>query len=145
MKDTHPQPHAGRARRVKALIIKESLQIVRDPSSIMIAFILPLILLFLFGYGVSLDARRVGLGVVMEDTAPEARRLAAAYQATPFFDAHIALDRHALEDAVVSGRLRGLVVIPQDFSRAFHTPGRAAQLQVITDGSETNTANYVAN
>jgi ABC-2 type transport system permease protein len=145
MKDTHPQPHAGRARRVKALIIKESLQIVRDPSSIMIAFILPLILLFLFGYGVSLDARRVGLGVVMEDTAPEARRLAAAYQATPFFDAHIALDRHALEDAVVSGRLRGLVVIPQDFSRALHTPGRAAQLQVITDGSETNTANYVAN
>ena len=136
---------AGRARRLKALIIKESLQIVRDPSSILIAFVLPLILLFLFGYGVSLDARQVRLGVVLEDTGPEARRLAAAYQATPFFDTRIALDRHALEPELVSGRLRGLVIIPQDFARALHTPGAAARIQVITDGSETNTANYVAN
>lgn len=136
---------AGRARRLKALIVKESLQIVRDPSSILIAFVLPLILLFLFGYGVSLDARQVRLGVVLEDTGPEARRLAAAYLATPFFDARAARDRHALEDDLVSGRLRGLVIIPQDFSRALHTPGTAARIQVITDGSETNTANYVAN
>ena len=50
---------AGRMRRLKALIVKESLQVVRDPSSILIAFVLPLILLFLFGYGVSLDARQV--------------------------------------------------------------------------------------
>jgi len=136
---------AGRARRLKALIIKESLQIVRDPSSILIAFVLPLILLFLFGYGVSLDARQVRLGVVLEDTGPEARRLAAAYLGTPFFDARAAFDRHALEPELVSGRLRGLVIIPQDFARALHTPGAAARIQVITDGSETNTANYVAN
>ena len=136
---------AGRARRLKALIIKESLQIVRDPSSILIAFILPLILLFLFGYGVSLDARQVRLGVVLEDTGPEARRLAAAYLGTPFFEARAAFDRHALEPELVSGRLRGLVVIPQDFARALHTPGATARIQVITDGSETNTANYVAN
>ena len=56
---------AGRMRRLKALIVKESLQVVRDPSSILIAFVLPLILLFLFGYGVSLDARQVRLGVVL--------------------------------------------------------------------------------
>ena len=136
---------AGRARRLKALIIKESLQIVRDPSSILIAFVLPLILLFLFGYGVSLDARQVRLGVVLEDTGPEARRLAAAYLGTPFFDTRAAFDRHALEPELVSGRLRGLVIIPQDFARALHTPGAAARIQVITDGSETNTANYVAN
>jgi ABC-2 type transport system permease protein len=136
---------AGRARRLKALMVKESLQIVRDPSSILIAFVLPLILLFLFGYGVSLDARQVRLGVVLEDTGPEAHRLAAAFQATPFFDTLTALERRTLEPDLVSGRLRGLVIIPQDFARALHTPGVTARVQVITDGSETNTTNYVAN
>ncbi|MCB2166637.1 MAG: ABC transporter permease [Deltaproteobacteria bacterium] len=136
---------AGRARRLKALIIKESLQVVRDPSSILIAFVLPLILLFLFGYGVSLDARQVRLGVVLEDTSPEARRLAAAFQATPFFDVRTALARRALEPDLVSGRLRGMVIIPQNFTRDLLTPGVTARIQVVTDGSETNTANYVAN
>jgi ABC-2 type transport system permease protein len=127
------------------LIVKESLQVVRDPSSILIAFVLPLILLFLFGYGVSLDAREVRLGVVLEDTGPEARRLAAAFHATPFFDARTALHRHEMASDLTSGRIRGMVVIPQDFSQTLHAPGVAARVQVITDGSETNTANYVAN
>jgi len=137
--------HGGRALRLKALIVKESLQVVRDPSSILIAFILPLILLFLFGYGVSLDARQVRLGVIMEDSSPEARRLVASFQATPFFDARTGLDRHTLEPELVSSRLRGIVIIPQDFTRSLYAPGTTAQVQLITDGSETNTANYVAN
>jgi len=145
MKPRQSHLHAGRARRMKALIFKESLQIVRDPSSILIAFILPLILLFLFGYGVSLDARQVRLGVVLEDMSPEARSLAAAYQATPFFNVTTALERQALEEDLVSGRLRGLLIIPRDFARDLHTPGVTARVQVVTDGSETNTANYVAN
>jgi ABC-2 type transport system permease protein len=144
--NTAPTSHrAGRARRLKALIVKESLQIVRDPSSILIAFVLPLILLFLFGYGVSLDARQVRLGVALEDSAPEARRLAAAFEATPFFDARLAHHRRALEDDLVSGRLRGLLVIPSDFTRRLRTPGQTARVQLLADGSETNTANYVAN
>lgn len=138
-------PRVGRARRLKALIVKESLQVVRDPSSILIAFVLPLILLFLFGYGVSLDARQVRLGIVLEDSSPEARRLAASFQATPFFDTRTAQDRHRLESDLVSSRLRGIVIIPQDFARSLHAPGTTAQVQLITDGSETNTANYVAN
>jgi len=135
----------GRARRLKALIVKESLQVVRDPSSILIAFVLPLILLFLFGYGVSLDARDVRLGVVLEDTGPEARRLAGAFLATPFFDTRTALHRRDLEADLTSGRIRGMVVIPQDFAQALNAPGVTATIQLIADGSETNTANYVAN
>ncbi len=57
---------SGRTRRIIALVRKESYQIIRDPSSILIAFVLPLILLFLFGYGVSLDATRTRIGVVVE-------------------------------------------------------------------------------
>ena len=54
------------AQRLRALTKKEALQIVRDPSSIVIAFILPLTLLFLFGYGLSLDARGIRLGIALE-------------------------------------------------------------------------------
>lgn len=135
----------GQPRRLKALIVKESLQVVRDPSSILIAFVLPLILLFLFGYGVSLDAREVRLGVALEDTGPEARRLAGAFRATPFFDTRTALNRRELEADLTSGRIRGMVVIPQDFAQALHAPGVTATVQLIADGSETNTASYVAN
>src|SRR5262245_12277607 len=56
-------PAGAVRRRLRALVIKESLQIGRDPSSILIALVLPLILLFLFGYGVSLDANHVRIGV----------------------------------------------------------------------------------
>jgi ABC-2 type transport system permease protein len=56
----------ARSRRLAALMKKEALQIVRDPSSILIAFVLPVILLFLFGYGVSLDTTRTRIGLVLE-------------------------------------------------------------------------------
>jgi ABC-2 type transport system permease protein len=85
------------------------------------------------------------LGVVLEDTGPEARRLAGAFEATPYFDARGSFDRREAIPELVSSRLRGLVVIPQDFARALHTPGGMARIQVIADGSETNTANFVAN
>ena len=52
-------PRHGRLRRIRALVWKESLQVVRDPSSFVVGFVLPIILLILFGYGVSFDATRI--------------------------------------------------------------------------------------
>src|SRR3546814_19725591 len=75
-----------RARRFAALVRKESYQVVRDPSSILIAFVLPLILLFIFGYGVSLDASRTRVGLVVETATPIARDLAATLPPSPHFD-----------------------------------------------------------
>ncbi|MGD2140941.1 MAG: hypothetical protein PVH25_11125, partial [Burkholderiales bacterium] len=57
---------AAAARRLLGMIRKESLQILRDPSSIAIAFVMPVVLLLVFGYGVSLDARHVPLAMVVE-------------------------------------------------------------------------------
>ena len=56
---------AGSFRRMRGLVRKELAQVVRDPSSVLIAFVLPGVLLFLFGYGVSLDANHVRIGVVL--------------------------------------------------------------------------------
>jgi ABC-2 type transport system permease protein len=85
------------------------------------------------------------VGVVLEDTGPEARRLAGAFAATSFFEVHASRHRREIVPDLVRGRLRGMVVIPQDFARALYAPGVTAGVQVITDGSETNTANFVAN
>src|SRR3546814_8552358 len=96
-----------RARRFAALVRKESYQVVRDPSSILIAFVLPLILLFIFGYGVSLDASRTRVGLVVETATPIARDLAASFQASRYFDVVNGRDRRAFEDDLVLGWIRG--------------------------------------
>lgn len=132
------------SRRCYAFFIKESIQVVRDPSSIMIAFILPLILLFLWGYGISLDTNMIRIGVVMEDTAPEARSLAYAFSHTKFFEVTQGLNRKDLVDQMIRSKLRGVVVIPEDFSDRVRRQDNA-KIQVIADGSETNTANFVRN
>jgi ABC-2 type transport system permease protein len=130
---------------MKALISKEFLQILRDPSSLMIAFVLPVILLFLYGFGVSLDAREINLGVAVRDRGEEADSLAAAFLASPYFRVQLSRDELFLEQELMAGRLRGLVVVPEDFSRQVAKGRGQARLQVIADGSETNTANYVQN
>lgn len=133
-----------RMRRLKALILKEFTQVLRDPSSLLIAFVLPLILLFLFGFGVSLDARQIKIGVAVQDMGLPAQGLAAAFSASPYFETQVGEDPRPFEQQLLAGQLRGMVVIPQDFSRRL-ARGDAATVQVIADGSETNTANYVQN
>jgi ABC-2 type transport system permease protein len=132
-------------RRLRGLIYKESLQIVRDPSSILIAFILPLILLFLYGYGVSLDLKHVKIGIVLEETSPEARSLLRSFTYSPYFNVRTDTNRYTFNEQLIAGTLKGIVVIPQDFSKKIKTMGSVAPIQVITDGSEPNTASFVKN
>ena len=132
-------------QRLAALVWKESLQAMRDPSTLLIAFVLPVVLLFLFAYAVSLDVRNVRIGVVQESRSAAADELAAAFAATRYLGVRFARDRREVADRVVSGELRGFVVIPQDFEqRMLERDGRPL-VQVIADGSQPNTANYVAN
>ncbi len=134
----------GGARRLRALVRKESRQIIRDPSSILIGFVLPILLLLIFGYGVSLDTARVRMGVVLEDARPAATDLVRSFEASHYFDVVRSFDRASMERELVAGRVRGIVVVPPDFSERL-SAGRQPSVQVITDGSQPNTANFVAN
>lgn len=129
-------------RRVTALIRKESLQILRDPSTFLIAGVLPLILLFIFGFGVSLDLRRVPVGVVVEQESPEAMSLLTAYRNSRYFAVVVARSRAEVAGEMVAGRLAGVVVVPADFAERLGR-GDTAPVQVIVDGSEPNTAGLV--
>ncbi|MDP1880399.1 MAG: ABC transporter permease [Parachlamydiaceae bacterium] len=132
-------------RRMKALIYKESAQIIRDPSSILICFVLPLLLMFIYGYGVSLDMNHLRVGLVLEDTSPNAQSFAQSFIDSPFFETHIARDRRFFIEEITRGTIRGIVVIPSYFSTFNHRPNDPAPIQVIADGSEPNTANFVQN
>ncbi len=132
-------------RRLLALVHKESLQVLRDPSALLIAFVLPVVMLFLFAYAVSLDIRRVPIGVVLESDSGAAQSLAAAFAGSRYFAVTPARDRREVEPGVVAGRLRGFVVIPQDLERRLAAARPGALVQIVTDGTQPNTASFVAN
>jgi len=132
-------------RRLLALCRKETLQILRDPSSILIAAVLPVVLLFIFGFGVNLDANRIRVGIAVEDPGAEARGFVQALQGSPFFDLRADSSRERLRRRIDSGELRGMVVVGADFSAKVRQGTGAASIQVLADGSEPNTANFLGN
>jgi ABC-2 type transport system permease protein len=134
----------GRPRRLVALTRKEGLQVLRDPAAVLIAFVLPVVLLFLYAYAVSLDAQDVRIGVVLESDSAAAHDLASAFAATRYFAVTPARDRREVAPRMVSGELRGFVVIPQDFASRMISRADQPLVQVVTDGSQPNTANFVS-
>lgn len=130
-------------RRVRALCVKETRQIVRDPSSWLIAVAIPLLLLFIFGYGINLDSSRLHVGVLLEQQSEEALDFAHTISASPYIQPTISDSRRELVQLMQAGKIRGMVVIPNDFAQNMARAGATAPVQVITDGSEPNTANFV--
>ena len=115
--------------RLLALCRKETRQITRDPSSMLICFVIPLLLLIIFGYGINLDSAALRIGLVLEDQSPKARNLAAAFKASPFIDARVYTSRQPAIKKMQEGELRGIIIVPTDFSRkleAFANSGEKA-------------------
>ena len=130
-------------RRLRGLIRKETLQIMRDPSSISIAFVLPAILLLLFGYGVSLDAKHVPVALVVECQCREAASFTTSLTNSEYFDARLMQNRRDAEQAIVEGEVDAMVVLRSDFARRIFTPG-GAPIQVIVNGVDANTGRIVS-
>jgi ABC-2 type transport system permease protein len=138
----HEPAIRARARRILGLIRKETLQILRDPSSFLIAGVLPPLLLLIFAYGVTLDLRTVPIGVVVESVTPEATSLVASFRNSRYFEIQLAHNRREVEDELASGRLKGIVVLAADFSDRLGR-GETAPIQLLLDGSDPNTAGLV--
>ncbi len=131
-------------RRLWALCRKESYQIVRDPSSILVAFILPVILLFVMGYAINLDADHMRIGLLLEDPGPAAVRLEQTLCASRYFEVHSGTSRDALVTRMAHGEIRGIVIVQSDFTSKLKQGHGDAVIQVITDGAEPNTASFIA-
>ncbi len=137
-----PQTKFNNHRRLRALIRKEFIQVIRDPSSIAIAFVLPVILLLLFGYGVSLDAKRVPLALVVERPSPEAASFTSSFYHSEYFVPLAAATMPVAESMLMSGDARGIVRLREDFVRRLKE-GEGAPIQLIVNGIDANTARLV--
>jgi ABC-2 type transport system permease protein len=135
-------PNEGRLRRIKALAWKETLQTLRDPSSLIVAIVLPALLLFLFGFGISFDVTSVRIGLVIENRTPAADQFRQALSNTPFFAVRESTSERAFLDDLTAGRLEGIVILKGDFAQRMGR-GDTAPIQIVTDGSDPNTAALV--
>ena len=104
---------------------------------------MPVLLLFIFGYGINLDFSRLRIGLRMEDGGADATTFGAALSGSPWLEVHAYESRVAMENALVDSEIRGFVIIPQDFSRKLQQPGATAPVQLVADGSEPNIAQFV--
>ncbi len=127
-----------------SLIKKEFYQIIRDSSSIIIAFILPFALLFIYMYGINMDTTKVKLGIIQETDTPAVELLVGGFNKSKYVKVVTYRERKPAYLALRDSKLHGLVIIPQDFERKLRQ-GQVSSIQLITDGSESNTANYVYN
>ncbi|MCL6481843.1 MAG: ABC transporter permease [Firmicutes bacterium] len=133
-----------RWHRVGAMARKEVIQIYRDVRSLIIVLVMPVVLTFLFGYGVSLDLKRVPLAVYDREGSPASRDLLHRFRASEYFDLVLVADRYdEILRAIDRGEVRLAVVVPHDFSRQLRASGRAS-VQLIVDATDDNTANVVS-
>lgn len=126
-------------RRVRGLLRKEFLQVLRDPSSIAIAFLMPAFLLLLFGYGVSMDATDVPLALVVEQPSVEADSFIGVFRHSRYFAPRRFANRASAQRALDGGLVDGVVVLPGDFAARLQGE-TGAPIQLIVNGVNANSA-----
>jgi ABC-2 type transport system permease protein len=130
-----------RGKRILAIMRKEAIQIRRDPRSLSIVFLMPIALMLVFGYGVSLDIQHIATCVFDRDDTPRSRDLIARFRASRYFNVVEAVDNYRdLTRAIDAGRARLAIVIPPDFERRL-SQGGTVPVQAIVDATDDNTAN----
>ncbi len=127
-------------RRLVAVARKECLHVLRDPRSMALGIAIPMLLLVLFGYALTLDVDNVPLIVWDQDNTPASRDLISRFRGSRYFSLIGSVDNNRqLVDAIDSGQTMGALVIPFDFERCVET-GRDVAVQLVVDGSDANTA-----
>ena len=135
-----PRP---KLRRIFALVKKESRQMIRDPATIAVGVVLPVILILLFGFGLSLDVTNVPLAVALEDSSAPAENLLAAFALSPYFRPRVVRSPQAAEQMMLTGSVDGIITIPADFARRFSAGD--ARVQLVVHGTDANRARIIEN
>ncbi|MFN0104863.1 MAG: ABC transporter permease [Bryobacteraceae bacterium] len=132
-------------RRVRAMARKEFLHIVRDTRSLVMALLVPLFMLILFGYALSLDVDHIPTLIVDRDQSPASRDLRARFEGTPYFDVRgVDTSTVLVNREIDRGSILLAVVIPAGFHRDL-SRGERPSVQLLLDGSDSNTASIAIN
>jgi len=127
--------------RLISLTRKEFRQLLRDRSNLAIGILLPMVLILIFGYGMSLDVKNAPVGVVLEDPSPTAHEAIAGLQLSPTIAPVLLASMHDAEALMRERRIDGIVRVPSDFSREL-AAGRA-RVQLIVHGADAGRATII--
>lgn len=132
-----------RTNRLWAIARKETIQLRRDARSLILAFLLPVFLLVIFGYAISWDVKDIRTAVLNQDSSARSRELLDAFRASGYFTFRQDLRRTQEIVPLLDGvRVQMVLVIPPDFSSHLNA-GQPAEVQAIVDGSDANTATII--
>ena len=134
-----------KVQRTAAVIAKEARELWRDPITIAISLLMPLVMLFLFAYAISLDITNISLGVLDRDQTPASRSLVDSFVQSDYFRlARVFASTHDVDAALQLGSVDIALVIPERF-QATLVRGESPSVQLLLDGTYSTTAQVVAN
>ncbi|MFO7964767.1 MAG: ABC transporter permease [Desulfobacterales bacterium] len=128
--------------RLLGILRKESLQILRDPSSLILAVVMPIVLLFIFGYGVSLDAKHVPIAVVNHDTGANTRAFTQRLALSSYFEPVFLQSLRQAENTLMSGQVDAVLHLHDEFTNDL-LGGHPASVQLIVNGVDANRARQI--
>jgi ABC-2 type transport system permease protein len=126
--------------RIAAILVKELRQVARDRATLAMLLVLPLFLLLMFGYAISLDVKHIQLAVLDWDRSEASRTFLQSFLHSEYFDLRVVLDRETQVDRVLDeGTALVVLVVPNGFGKDA-AAGRAVAVQAMVDGSNGTTA-----
>jgi ABC-2 type transport system permease protein len=129
-----------RDSRLLSLVRKEFIQIIRDPRTLIIMFIMPIVMLFLLGYSATNDVRNVPIAIFDQDRSQAARELLDAYRNADYFSFDFDVDSvEQLKELIDRGQIKAGLIIPPDYGRRIEH-GEQAQIAFVLDGSDPTIA-----
>jgi ABC-2 type transport system permease protein len=132
-----------RLSRTWAIAKKEFFHVYRDPRSLGLVILMPAILMLLFGYAVTLDVKNVSVAVLDHDQSQESLSFVHRFSGSPYFSVrHFAADEKEMKRLIDGGKVKMGLVLPWNFSRTVKA-GRKATVQLLLDGSDSNTASII--
>lgn len=136
-------------KRLKAVIVKEFAHILRDPTSLTIIFLMPLLMMFIFGYSINYDLEKIETGMIDRSNGEISRELVQAFSNNRYFKVMDLTRKFPGSDPIKegerllnAGELKQVIIIPKEFTEHVKS-GRAAEVGIIIDGSDSNVANLV--
>ncbi len=130
-------------RVLMAIFRKEMIQIFRDPQSLIIVLVMPLLMLFLYGYAINLDMKRIDIAIIDESRTPESRSLVAHVTAADFF--HVTardIPTTSIGELFNARTARCVLIIPGDYASGL-AAGVDPQVQLVIDASDPNVAGFI--
>lgn len=138
MKEEHPYTQRLSWQRLRALTVKETRQLLRDKSNLMVGLFLPVVLILMFGYGLSFDIKNAPVAIVSQDTSPTARDVISGFYLSTYFTVTRPRSMDEAQRLMREGKVEAIVHLQSDFSRRLAAGN--ATIQVLVNGVDANRA-----